>query len=104
ALDGVPHTAGDDRIEDLVQQFDLGPEDVARAVAAARDRARLRSTDIDPEADPKMDLKIAADDLWEACREQAGGALDELAQRIVPVYDWDDIVLPDDVVRQLREI
>jgi winged helix domain-containing protein/ATPase family protein associated with various cellular activities (AAA) len=86
----------DERLEDVVHQFELGPQEVSRAVAAARDRARLR--------DPKGDLELTADDLWNACREQSGGCLDALAQRIVPCYGWDDLVLPEDTLRQLREI
>jgi hypothetical protein len=82
----------------IVQQFDLGPEGIARAVTAAHDRAGLRSTEEDaPE-------EITAADLWQACREQAAGHLDALARRLVPCQTWEDIVLPDEVVRQLREI
>ncbi len=96
ALGGAAGMA-DERIDDLVQQFELGPEEVSQAVAAARDRARLRNPQ-------DSFLEISAGDLWEACREQSGGRLDELAQRIVPCYAWDDLVLPDDTLRQLREI
>jgi len=42
--------------------------------------------------------------IWAACREQASRRLDALAQRVVSRYGWDDIVVPEDVGRQLREI
>ena len=73
-----PHTAEVHRaITSVAQQFKFGP----RAIAAA-----------------------AADggDLWQACRERASRELDELADRIVPRYGWDDIVLPPDVIHDLK--
>jgi winged helix domain-containing protein/ATPase family protein associated with various cellular activities (AAA) len=83
----------------IVQQFDLGPEGIARAVTDAYDRAGLRTMEGPPETS-----EITAADLWQACREQAAGHLDALARRLVPCHTWEDIVLPDDIVRQLREI
>lgn len=80
----------------LVQQFDFGPQNIVQAVAAAEDRARIRAW--------ANDVCLTADDLWQSCRELAGWKLDELVQRITPCYSWEDIVLPDDVFRQLQEI
>ncbi len=94
-LDGVDHSL-DGHIEAVVQQFDFGPQAVAQAVAGALGRAWLRA--------PDDGAGLTADDLWQACREQVGRRMDELAQRIVPCYIWDDIVLPEDVTRQLQEI
>jgi hypothetical protein len=73
-----PHTAEvHQAITAVAQQFKFGP----RAIAAA-----------------------AADggELWQACRERASRELDELADRIVPRYGWDDIVLPPDVIHDLK--
>jgi len=42
--------------------------------------------------------------LWDATRVQARPTLDDLAQRIDPIAQWDDLVLPDAERRQLREI
>jgi ATPase family associated with various cellular activities (AAA) len=80
----------------IVQQFELGPEAIVRALTAARDRAALRA--------PEGAAPIGAGDLWQACREQAAGHLDALARRLVPCQTWEDLVLPDDTMRQLREI
>ncbi|MGH7516503.1 MAG: ATP-binding protein [Gemmatimonadales bacterium] len=85
----------DGRIEGIVQQFDLGPQAIPQAVSAAISKARQRSTG---------DGTLAAADLWNACREQVASRLGDLAQRLDPCYTWDDIVLPDDALRQLREI
>lgn len=82
------------QVEALVQQFDLGPEAVAQAVAAARRTASLRNED----------GALAPEDIWAACRAQTGQRLDALAQRITSPYGWDDLVVPEDVARQLREI
>ena len=86
----------DGHIEAIAQQFDFGQQTIARAVAAGEARASLRPAD--GGAGP------TADDLWQACREQAGWHMNELAQRITPCYTWEDIVLPEDVFRQLQEI
>src|SRR5262249_33761978 len=78
----------------LVEQFDLGTAQIGRAVTTARELAVLRDGDATP----------TADDLWRACEQEAAPKLDELAQRIVPCYTWDDIVLPPEPFQQLQEI
>jgi SpoVK/Ycf46/Vps4 family AAA+-type ATPase len=78
----------------LVEQFDLGPAHIGRAVAAARELAVLRSSAAD----------LTFEDLWRACEREAAPKLEELAQRLVPCYTWDDIVLPAEPFRQLQEI
>lgn len=42
--------------------------------------------------------------LWSACRELSRPRLEELAQRIVPVAGWDDLVLPEMQMRMLRQL
>ena len=95
ALADVPHSL-DGHIEAVVQQFDFGPPAIVQAVAAAQGRAWLRV--------PGDGAGLMADDLWQACREQAGWHIKELAQLIIPCYTWEDIVLPEDGLRQLQEI
>ncbi len=94
ALEDVPHRINGE-FDRLVQQFDFGPSGVVQAVATARSAARLRSGAQPPE--------VTAEDLWHCCRHQ-GWQLEELAQSIIPCHDWDDIVLPPDVLRELHEI
>jgi hypothetical protein len=79
----------------LAQQFHFGPAAIVGAVGAARARAALRGTG--PEG-------VGDSDLWDAGRDQAAWSLDDLAQRLTPAARWDDIVLPEDVLTQLREI
>ena len=42
--------------------------------------------------------------LWEACRAQSRPRLEDLAQRIEPAAEWDDLVLPEPQRQILREI
>lgn len=85
-----------DHIETIVQQFDFGPQAISRAVTAAQNGALLRTQG--------EEATLTAADLWQACREQVSWRLDELAQRILPCYTRDDIVLPEEASRQLVEI
>src|SRR5262249_40657689 len=94
SLEGVAH-AIDGQIEAIVQQFDLAPEAIPQAVTAALAKARQGPSDGSP---------LTAAQLWHACRDQVGWRLGDLAQRLEPCYSWDDIVLPEDVLSQLREI
>jgi AAA+ superfamily predicted ATPase len=80
----------DDEIADLVEQFDLGPEGIAGAALEARGRSNGAG--------------ISASSLWQACRAQCASRMEELAEKLTPVHTWDDIVLPPDTARQLREI
>ena len=93
SLQGIANSV-DGQLHAIVQQFDLGPAAIPQAVSSAVAKARARPGD----------FLLAAEDLWRACREQVGWQLGSLAQRLTPCYTWDDIVLPDDLMRQLREI
>jgi hypothetical protein len=43
-------------------------------------------------------------DLWNACRAQARPKLEDMAQRIVPLAGWDDLVLPEPQKLTLRQL
>jgi AAA+ superfamily predicted ATPase len=88
----------DDRQEFLTalsQQFDFGPEQIAQAAQLARGSAAMRPLD---------QSILRADDLWTASRTQAAQSLESLAQKIIPAFTFDDIVLPPDTMQQLREV
>ena len=91
ALAMAEAAATDLDISALVEQFDLGPAQIERA---AREFAALRAAG----------AELTSDALWRACAQAAAPKLDDLAQRIVPCYGWDDIVLPPEPLRQLQEI
>jgi len=79
----------------LADKFRFPGGQIRDAAASARNLARWRN----PE-----DLRITADDLNTACRLHSNQKLAVLAQKISPHYGWDDIVLPADQRRRLREI
>jgi SpoVK/Ycf46/Vps4 family AAA+-type ATPase len=112
---------GTDDIEALAGRFRLTPNQIADAVAVARNQARWRAADRRPTTDdrpptPDEQVRSSAElpslpndrptllDLFAAARMQSGHDLAALAHKIEPVYTWDDIVLPDDTSAQLREL
>ncbi|MEZ6242087.1 MAG: ATP-binding protein [Phycisphaerales bacterium] len=85
-------------LDRVVGRFDFGPLMISRAARVARDAATMRA------GSGEASARVGVDDLVEACRGGFRWTLDDLAQRIDPIYDWDDIVLPDRELGQLREI
>jgi hypothetical protein len=81
------------QIGQLVSQFDLEPSRI-RQVSAAVTHDVTRDAAATP---------ISAV-LWNACRQQARVALENLAQPLEPIACWDDLVLPDPQKRTLEEI
>jgi hypothetical protein len=81
----------DGEADRLVGQFDLGASAIRRASAEALGAAR-------------GEVAALAGCLWDACRAQARPRLDDLAQRIVPVATWDDLVLPEPQRLALRDL
>ncbi len=70
--------------------FLLGPDQVQRAVGAARTAALLHGG------------PVTDDDLRRGARSQNAAGLDRLARRIEPEVTWSDLVLPEPVLAQLR--
>lgn len=80
----------------VVEQFHFPPEMVSQAITAAGVRAHLRNGG--------AGSRFSPEDLWEACREQTSWKLSQFARPIAPVFSWDDIVLPEETLKQLHEI
>jgi AAA+ superfamily predicted ATPase len=80
-------------VDQLAATFRLGAKEIRAAGRMARSLADARGS-----ATPSQD------DLKTAARLQSQPRLTSLAQRIVPHFTWDDIVLPQDRLDQLREI
>ena len=72
--------------------FVLGPNQVARAVAAASANAALDGG------------AMTADDLRRGARAQNAAGLERLARRVEPAVGWADIVLPDQSRGLLRDL
>jgi len=92
-LDGLMEDGVD--IEALVARFDLTGGQIARAANMAESQSLARDS-----ASGLVEL----DDLMAACRLQSQPDLGRLAQKVQPVYSWQDIVLPEEALTQLREI
>jgi hypothetical protein len=90
SLNGDAPDAADSTL--LTTQFVLSPGQVSRAVEGARLQASLSG-----EAVSLRHLRSGA-------RAQNAGGLERLARRIEPVVRWDDLVLPDGTIAQLREL
>jgi hypothetical protein len=101
----------DGRLETLISQFDLGMEEISNACAGLQvaDRGsdledRASGTEDQGSMTEDGDPQSAIDRLWDACRLSARARLDDLAQRIEPVAEWDDLVLPAFQLQTLRDI
>jgi DNA polymerase III delta prime subunit len=79
----------------LANKFRFTGGQIRDAASTARNLARRR--------DPQ-DALVNMTELLEASRLQSNRKLAALATRIKPHYEWSDIVLPPDILRQLREI
>ncbi|MEP7343056.1 MAG: ATP-binding protein [Acidobacteriota bacterium] len=80
------------QLDPLVAQFNLSSDAIQFVSLQTR------------EAGVHTGEALSADALWEACRIQARPRLDNLAQRIEPGSEWDDLVLPEHQMRTLRDI
>jgi SpoVK/Ycf46/Vps4 family AAA+-type ATPase len=80
---------------ELANKFRMTEGQIHDAVRSARQFARWR--------DP-LSLQISMGDLYEACRVHSGRKLSSLGRRIKPRHHWDDLILPEDRARHLREI
>ncbi len=92
-LDAAGIAIDADELDALAARFRLTPSQIEDSVATARNHARWHASE-----------HTTISDLFAAARAQCGHDLASLARRIEPRYTWDDIVLPDDILTQLREI
>ena len=80
------------QLDQLIAQFNLSAEGIQSASLQTR------------EAGVHAGEALSADILWDACRIQARPRLDDLAQRIEPAAEWDELVLPEHQLRTLGNI
>ena len=79
----------------LASKFRFTTGQICDALSLAQNLAQLRTP---------PDNEIGMKDLEAACRSQSNQKLGTLARKITPVHSWDDIVLPENLLQQLREI
>ena len=83
----------------LASRFRLNHTQITTTVATTISHAQ-RQTNVDNPAENQLGLP----QLIDHARHQAGHELGQLAQKITPLYQWDDIILPEDSLDQLHEI
>jgi hypothetical protein len=88
-LDGAGHVVDPAAV---TAHFRLGPDQVRRAVGAARTTALLHGG------------PVTAGDLRKGARSQNAAGLDRLTRRIEPQVGWTDLVLPAPVLAQLQDL
>lgn len=89
----------------LAGRFRLTENQITEAVETARIQAMWRVAQSEPDSprtSPKVQPTIR--DLFAAARGQTGTELASLARKIESAQTWDDLVLPEDAMEQLREI
>ncbi|MBN1428163.1 MAG: ATP-binding protein [Anaerolineae bacterium] len=86
----------DGQIDAIVSQFSLDAATISLISAEV-----LRGQ---PDPDEPAEPEVLGATLWKACNDHSQPALSELAQRIVPLATWEDLVLPDAQMQILREI
>jgi SpoVK/Ycf46/Vps4 family AAA+-type ATPase len=79
----------------LAGKFRLTPGQISQCLTEATMRARWRSP---------AERRVTMDDLNRACRSQSAASLASLARKIEPAYRWKDIILPDEVLVELKEV
>ncbi|NOZ06905.1 MAG: ATP-binding protein [Chloroflexi bacterium] len=85
-------TGASEDVSALAGQFLLTAGQIRDAVASAQDAAAQRGS------------PLQSADLFAAARAYSNPRLSRLAHKIIPRYDWHDIVLPDDQRTLLHEI
>lgn len=92
-------------LEALAGRFRLMPGQIAEATATAYNLALWHIAKQSADEQPSMlTASPTVSDLFAASRAQSGHDLAVLARKVESIYTWDDIVLPDDALTQLREI
>ncbi|MCX5357769.1 ATP-binding protein [Streptomyces sp. NBC_00124] len=82
----------------VADRFRLSLGQIHDAALTASAAARLHGAGRDGE------LSLSTAELFAAARQERGHDLSALARRVRLVHGWDDLVVPDDVLRQLNEL
>jgi hypothetical protein len=91
ALD-AEEVPGDTLVDALATRFAFTDRDVAQTIERARADATWRNLPLEPGG------------VWEAARRQPEHALERLAALVPPAFTFDDLVLPQERMAQLREL
>ena len=94
-LSQIRHDLSEENIGELSAKFHFTAGQVRDAVSMAASRTAWINQPPSP---------VSMSTLHQACRAQAAPNLGQLARKIEPTFGWNDIVLPDSVLAQLKEI
>ncbi len=82
-------------ISTIANKFRFTPGQIKDAVVKAKNIALMGG---------RNNGQITMDDLYQGSRVQSNQKLSSMAQKITPHYQWQDIILPEDKLQQLKEI
>ena len=94
-LDGERGSLSDEEVGLLAGRFRLNGGQIFKIASTVKDNLSLL---------PSSERRLTIEDLNAASRMHSNQKLAELAQKVSPHYTWDDIVLPPDQKKQLREV
>jgi hypothetical protein len=103
ALDAAHVPSAGIDLDILAARFRFGPDQITAAVEGARGARRWRAAARGRPARARAHARPATGDLLAAARAQSRLELGDLARKVEAPWSWRDIVLPDDVLAQLRE-
>lgn len=86
------------QVSNLVSQFNLSVPVIQAACSQVSVQWQQVRESVDTVAEDFNDL------LWDTCRAQARPKLDDLAQRIDSVANWEDLVLPESQLQVIRDV
>jgi len=93
-LDGYD-LSDDVDLDEISSKFKFSGGQIKDAIFTAGQVAKSRGDD---------DLAISLSDLYRGCKAQSNQKLSSMAKKIEPRYTWEEIILPNDVKEQLKEI
>ena len=79
----------------MASKFRFTPGQIQSALLTAQNLARWRMP---------RDGRITREDLYNACRSQSTQTLSTLGSKVKSKYTWNDIILPNEQMNQLRDI
>jgi len=79
----------------VVERFTLNAGQIDAAAASLRQERRLT---------PEGQKQISTKELFAAARDQSVGDIGRLAQKVPLLFGWEDLVLPRNTLRHLREV
>jgi hypothetical protein len=89
-------------VDALAGRFQLTASQIAHAAGSARCRAIFDRSSGD--GAPEASIVPTLADVFATARAQCTMEVGPSARKITPTHDWADIILPEDALRQLREL